>query len=152
MLRAFATSALRIRPTFASQSIAPTRFAGIRAFSEIPPSDGDIIEGKKIAGTVKWFDPKKGFGFLVPSDGSDDVFVHHSSVYAKGFRSLAEGEEVEFEVTIDEQGRRNAQDVTGPYGAFVQGAPRQFDNFDNDRGFDNNRGYGNDNWDYRNRE
>jgi hypothetical protein len=42
----------------------------------------------KITGTVKWFDPKKGFGFISMDDGSGDVFVHHSGVQADGFRSL----------------------------------------------------------------
>lgn len=48
-------------------------------------------------GTVKWFNDKKGFGFLSREDG-DDVFVHHTSIQGEGFKSLREGQEVEFEV------------------------------------------------------
>ncbi len=48
-------------------------------------------------GTVKWFNDKKGFGFLSREDG-DDVFVHHTSIQAEGFKTLREGQEVEFEV------------------------------------------------------
>jgi CspA family cold shock protein len=49
-------------------------------------------------GTVKWFDDSKGFGFITPDDGSKDVFVHFSSIAAEGFRSLAEGQQVRFQV------------------------------------------------------
>ena len=49
-------------------------------------------------GTVKWFNESKGFGFISPSDGSQDVFVHFSAIAAEGFRTLAEGQEVTFEV------------------------------------------------------
>ena len=49
------------------------------------------------SGTVKWFDDAKGFGFIAPQDGSDDVFVHHSSIQGSGFKSLSEGQKVEFE-------------------------------------------------------
>jgi len=50
-----------------------------------------------VKGTVKWFNDKKGFGFLSREDG-DDVFVHHTSIQGEGFKTLSEGQEVEFEV------------------------------------------------------
>jgi CspA family cold shock protein len=50
-----------------------------------------------VKGTVKWFNDKKGFGFLSREDG-DDVFVHHTSIQGEGFKTLREGQEVEFEV------------------------------------------------------
>ena len=49
-------------------------------------------------GTVKWFNDSKGFGFITPSDGSNDVFVHHSSIKSEGFRSLAEGQSITYDV------------------------------------------------------
>jgi CspA family cold shock protein len=54
-------------------------------------------------GKVKWFNDAKGFGFIAQSDGKD-VFVHHTAIMADGFRSLAEGDEVEFEVTNGPKG------------------------------------------------
>jgi len=69
------------------------------------------------SGTVKWFDVKKGFGFIVPDDGSDDVFVHQTAIHAAGFRSLAEGEPVEYSTIEDpSNGKIKAQNVTGPMG------------------------------------
>ena len=55
-------------------------------------------------GTVKWFNADKGYGFIVPDDGTADVFVHHSAIEMEGYRSLAEGEAVEFAVTKGPKG------------------------------------------------
>lgn len=80
--------------------------------------------GNIYKGTVKWFDSTKGFGFIVPDDASPDVFVHQSVIYKDGFRSLAEGENIEYKLTTNEQGRVQAIDVTGPDGSYVQGVPQ----------------------------
>ena len=55
-------------------------------------------------GVVKWFNDAKGYGFITPDGGGKDVFVHHTSVQMEGFRSLAEGQKVEFEVTDGPKG------------------------------------------------
>jgi len=55
-------------------------------------------------GTVKWFNASKGFGFIVPDDGSEDLFVHHSEIKASGYASLDEGQKVEFEVGQGKKG------------------------------------------------
>jgi CspA family cold shock protein len=49
-------------------------------------------------GTVKWFNAEKGFGFITPADGGQDLFVHFSAIQSSGYRSLEEGQSVEFEV------------------------------------------------------
>ncbi|GAA2517427.1 cold-shock protein [Kocuria indica] len=55
-------------------------------------------------GTVKWFNADKGFGFIAPDDGSDDVFAHFSGINSGGYRSLDEGAKVEFDVTNGDRG------------------------------------------------
>ncbi|KAJ0235439.1 hypothetical protein HA466_0266160 [Hirschfeldia incana] len=79
--------------------------------------------GAKRRGSVKWFSTEKGFGFITPEDG-EDLFVHQSSIKSEGYRSLAEGESVEFLVETDSTGRSKAIEVSGPDGAPVQGSSR----------------------------
>ena len=57
-----------------------------------------------LTGVVKWFNDTKGFGFITPDSGEEDVFVHHTSIASEGFRSLAEGDQVSFEVTQGPKG------------------------------------------------
>lgn len=62
------------------------------------------------SGTVKWFNEKKGFGFIVPENDNRDVFVHYSAIKTEGFKTLGDGDKVEFEITEGEKGIR-AKDV-----------------------------------------
>jgi cold shock protein len=79
------------------------------------------------------FNTMKGFGFIVPDNGGPDLFVHQTEIQAQGFRSLADGEKVEFVPVEDKNGRLKATVVTGPGGAAVQGAPFREENTYNDR-------------------
>ena len=63
----------------------------------------------RLTGTVKWFNSTKGFGFIL-REGGDDVFVHYSSIRGEGYRTLDEGQQVEFEIVQSEKGPQ-AQDV-----------------------------------------
>jgi len=59
-----------------------------------------------VKGKVKWFNDRKGYGFIEKEDGNGDVFVHHTAISTEGFRTLAEGQEVEFEVIQDQRGEK----------------------------------------------
>ena len=65
----------------------------------------------RISGTVRWFNDAKGFGFITPEEGERDCFVHYSAIQGDGFRSLAEGDKVEFEMVDGPKGPA-AQNVT----------------------------------------
>lgn len=60
-------------------------------------------------GTVKWFNAQKGYGFLRPEDGGKDVFVHHTAIEMKGYRSLIEGERVSYEIEPGQKGYQAAK-------------------------------------------
>ena len=62
-------------------------------------------------GTVKWFNPAKGYGFIEPEDGSKDAFVHISAVQHAGLTTLREGQRLEFELVSGEQGRSSAENL-----------------------------------------
>ena len=64
------------------------------------------------SGTVKWFNNKKGFGFIVPNEGGQDVFVHISAVEKSGLQALDEGQKVNFELAPDREGRMTAVNLT----------------------------------------
>jgi CspA family cold shock protein len=62
-------------------------------------------------GTVKWFNPSKGYGFIQPEDGNKDVFVHISAIERAGLSTLNEGQKIEFDVTPGRDGRASAENV-----------------------------------------
>jgi CspA family cold shock protein len=72
-----------------------------------------VVRGELIMprGTVKWFDPSKGYGFITPDEGGQDVFVHQTAIQMSGYRTLDEGQKVEFELGTGPKGRAQASNV-----------------------------------------
>ena len=68
------------------------------------PRTIEMKEVKMSTGTVKWFNDAKGFGFITPSDGGKDLFAHHTEIQMDGYKSLKEGQQVEFETTQGAKG------------------------------------------------
>jgi CspA family cold shock protein len=101
----------RIVSLVADPLLARCRIDGLR-WKGCPPCGGVLIDpvvgGSRMKGTVKWFNDSKGYGFIEQPDG-DDVFVHFSAIQVDGFRTLAEGEEVEFEVRESDKGLQATQ-------------------------------------------
>lgn len=88
--------------------------------------------GPRHEGVCKWFNATKGFGFITPLSpqegvgAGEDLFVHQSNIASEGFRSLREGESVEYDTETSPDGRTKAINVTGPKGSPPQGAPPRF--------------------------
>jgi len=97
---------------------APLYFFRVKGYSYVPRSillieyEGSFVAGlqKKAKenivdkGKVKWFNERKGFGFIIPDNGGEDLFIHHSNIAAEGFRSLYDGQAVEYEVAQGKKG------------------------------------------------
>jgi len=64
-----------------------------------------------LTGKVKWFNESKGWGFIEPEDGGDDIFVHYSAIVADGFKTLKEGQEVQYELRPGKNGKEQAANV-----------------------------------------
>jgi len=94
---------------------SPTRYTAV---APLPLEAGRIgtaadrteegIRDYMATGTVKWFNDAKGFGFITQDSGGDDVFCHHTAIQGQGFRTLAEGQKVEFDVTRGPKGLQAA--------------------------------------------
>jgi cold shock protein len=95
---------MEIRARFPLSRASPARKLGDR-----PNFGSELRRGRKMAkGTVKWFNDAKGFGFITQDGGGEDVFCHHTAIQADGFRTLAEGQKVEFDVNKGPKGLQAA--------------------------------------------
>ncbi|XP_010679924.3 cold shock domain-containing protein 3 [Beta vulgaris subsp. vulgaris] len=86
-----------------------------------------MAQESRSRGEVRWFSDTKGYGFIKPEDGGEDLFVHHSDIKSDGYRTLTEGAIVEFTFSVGENKKPKADDVTGPNGSSIlpPSAPRR---------------------------
>jgi CspA family cold shock protein len=77
----------------------------------VSPATDEFMRTSMARGTVKWFNPAKGYGFIIPEDGNKDVFVHISAVQRAGLASLTEGQRIEYELTTGHNGKTSATNL-----------------------------------------
>ncbi len=87
---------------------SPAHFRAGQGGTTSPLENEERVVKVMATGTVKWFNDAKGFGFITQDGGGDDVFCHHTAIQAEGFRTLAEGQKVEFDVTKGPKGLQAA--------------------------------------------
>jgi CspA family cold shock protein len=86
------------------RSAAPGKRSGF--FVAMEPQERKVGSRDMAQGTVKWFSDEKGYGFISPDDGGEDLFVHHTGIAGEGFKTLQEGDKVSYEAT---QGKKGMQ-------------------------------------------
>ena len=90
-------------------SVSPSSGDGVVSFKHGPgkgPESTTKGEGRMATGTVKWFNDAKGYGFITPDDGSEDLFAHFSAINMQGFKTLKEGQKVSFDVVQGPKGKQ----------------------------------------------
>ena len=107
-----------------------TNTSAVKTTSAKEPEKSVKTIDKKISGTVKWFNYRAGYGFIIRDDGRDDVYVHHTailnSIVNEEKASVGDGEHVEFDVVLGDKGNLFAANVTGPGGNPVKGSAFDF--------------------------
>jgi CspA family cold shock protein len=88
----------------------------VRTFGALRSNSGTVKtfslkERSMATGTVKWFNDSKGYGFITPDGGGEDLFAHFSAINMPGFKSLKEGQKVSFEVTTGNKGKKQASNI-----------------------------------------
>jgi CspA family cold shock protein len=78
---------------------------------DIAGGNGSVSDGERMTGVVKWFNARKGYGFIGPDNGGDDVFVHFSAIQGDGYLKLEQGQEVEFSIEEGPKGTQAANVV-----------------------------------------